>query len=378
MRIVDRYLLRNFLRAYLICLCSITGLYIVFDASTNLDGFVAAAEIKGGLSKALIGHYSYRALYFFDQTSGILALTAAMFTVTWIQRHNELTALMAAGISKGRVVRPVIVAAIAVSLLAAANRELIIPRFRRELSVDARNLLGANADIIRPRYDNRTDILLRGWQGFANEQRIGRPNFLLPPDLDRYGGQIVAEDAYYEPPQGDRPGGYHFKKVELPRRIGERPSIFRDGQPVVITPQDASDWLKADECFVVSEVDFEQLTGGKGWKQFSSTLALIRGLANPSLDFGADVRVAIHGRVVQPILDITLLFLGLPLVLAGGNRNVFVSIGVCSAVTGAFSLIILGCRALGSNVLIEPALACWAPLLAFVPVAAWLADPLVE
>ncbi len=29
-----------------------------------------------------------------------------MFTVTWIQRHNELTAIEAAGMPKSRIIRP--------------------------------------------------------------------------------------------------------------------------------------------------------------------------------------------------------------------------------------------------------------------------------
>ena len=54
-------------------------------------------------------HYVYQSILFFDRTAGLLTLVSAMFTVTWIQRHNEMTALMAAGISRIRVVKPVIV-----------------------------------------------------------------------------------------------------------------------------------------------------------------------------------------------------------------------------------------------------------------------------
>ena len=45
---------------------------------------------------------------FFDRMSGVLTLIAVMFTVTWIQRHQEMTALLAAGISRRRVLRPVL------------------------------------------------------------------------------------------------------------------------------------------------------------------------------------------------------------------------------------------------------------------------------
>ncbi|HJT34548.1 MAG TPA: LptF/LptG family permease, partial [Pirellulales bacterium] len=119
-------------------------------------------------------------------------------------------------------------------------------------------------------------------------------------------------------------------------------------------------------------------TGGRSWRQFSSTAQLIAGLSNPSLglagEYGADVRVAIHSRVVQPLLDLTLLFLGLPLVLSGTNRNVFVAIGLCGLVCTAFMMVVLGCQYLGEISLLEPALAAWAPLMVFVPVAVGLFD----
>ena len=83
-------------------------------------------------------HYFYHSILFFDRTAGLFALVAAMFTVSWIQRHNEMTALMAAGISRVRVVKPVIIAAVVVAVFAAANRELVIPRLRDESGAPAR------------------------------------------------------------------------------------------------------------------------------------------------------------------------------------------------------------------------------------------------
>ena len=66
----------------------------------------------GGLLAVMADYYGYRSLSFFDTHGHMLTLIAAMFTVTWIQRHNELTALEAAGMPKARIVRPVIMAAL--------------------------------------------------------------------------------------------------------------------------------------------------------------------------------------------------------------------------------------------------------------------------
>ncbi len=102
--------------------------------------------------------------------------------------------------------------------------------------------------------------------------------------------------------------------------------------------------------------------GRQAFKELSSTSRLIASLRNPSLGYGADVRVAIHLRIVQPLLDMTLLFLGLPLVVTRESRNVFLAMGMSMAVTVAFTLTAIGLQKLGEIELLDPALAAWAPL----------------
>jgi len=369
--IIDRYLLRQFTQTFLICFLSLTGLYIVFDAFTNLEDFLNYAEEAGGLGRLMASYYACRAFFFFDLTAGTITLITAMFTMTWIQRHNELTALMAAGVSRARVALPVIAAAVAVAVLATVNRECVVPRFRNELSRSPGDLVGRTAQRLEPHSDARTDVYIRGESTIAREQRIKRPSFLLPPGLDAYGSVIDAENAFYRPPGRGRPGGYLLKNVAQPKGLDQRPSLYLDGEPVLITPCDAPDWLKPDECFLVSGVSFDLLTEGTG---YASTAQMIAGLHNPSLNFGADVRVDIHARIVQPFLDVTLLFLGLPLVLSRESRNVFVAIGLCVLVVSVFVGTTLAAQYLGRACLISPpALAAWAPLFLFVPLATALA-----
>jgi lipopolysaccharide export system permease protein len=374
MWIIDRYLLKQFVQVFCICWCSLTGLYIVFDAFSNLDEFMRHAEKSGNLMELMGKFYAIRAVYFFDRTSAVLAMISAMFTVTWIQRHNELTALMAAGISRKRVVIPVIVAAVAISVASAFNRELIIPRLRSDLSRNPNDLMGDAAQELKPRYDNETDILFSGFQTYANEQRIHKPRFLLPISLDPAGQTIVAADCYYQPTDANHPSGYLFKGVTEPLELLRGPTLRSQDRPIVFMPSEASAWLGPNQCFIASDVDFEQLSGGKGWRMFSSTPDLIAGLRNRSLDFGADVRVAIHSRVVQPFLDVTLLFLGLPLVLKRENRNMFAAIGLCVVLVIGFMLVSLAFQYLGSSVLLDPALAAWLPLMIFVPAAVAMYD----
>src|SRR5262249_17331903 len=156
-----------------------------------------------------------------------------------------------------------------------------------------------------------------------------------------YGRQLAATDAYYRPADEYHPAGYLLTGVSQPKNLDSKPSLRLHDQPVIFTPHD-SPWLKPGECFVASNLTFELLTGAADWRRFASLPELISGLRNPSLDSGANTRVAIHARIVQPVLDVLLLFLGLPLVLSRYNRNVFLAIGLCVVVVVGFYLIVLG------------------------------------
>jgi lipopolysaccharide export system permease protein len=375
MFILNRYLLRQFLQVFMICFLSLTGLYIVIDAFGHLDHFSNYAEKS---DKSLLGimtqYYAYHSLAFFDGTSGVLAMISAMFTVTWLQRHQELTAVLAAGISKVRILRPLLLAAIGVSLLGVANREVLIPQVRDELTRDTKDLGGDNSRDLEARFD-RSDILIGGDKIVMADRRIVKPAFVLPPELSRYGKQLAAAEAFYVDANDDHPTGFVLSHVTTPEHLDRMTSLMGKEGPVLVTPHDAP-WLAADEAFVASDIPFQVLAAGSTWRKYASMNELVTELRSPSTDLGSDVRVAVHTRIVQPLMDCTLLMLGLPLMVSRRNRNIFLSIGICLGVATAFTLLALCCQSLGAMSVLRPSLAAWLPLLMFVPVAAAMSHTL--
>ena len=370
MQIYDRYVLQVFGKVLLVCLISITGLYVVVDAFNNLDEFLRYGRQHGGLLSVLFDYYIARVPWFFDLISSLLVLVSAMFAVTWLQRTNEFTALMAAGIPRWRIVKPLVFAAVLVSGLAAANREFVIPPLRDQLLRNAQDWLGETAKPLEPITDNRTDVLLNGLETYAGEQRISRPNFLLPRPHGPFGRKIVAADAYYQSRQHGRPAGYLMDRVSAPDNLTTIPSVYKEAAPMILSPSDTP-WLEDNQCFVVSEINFGQLEGGSKWRGLASTSDLLSGLRNTSLDYGLDAHVTIHARAVQPFLDMTLFFLGLPLVLTRENRNIFVAAGWCFLIVVVFVVVVMICHALGgSGYLLRPPLAAWCPLIIFAPISA--------
>jgi lipopolysaccharide export system permease protein len=373
--LIDRYIGRAQLHAFVVVFVSLAGLYLVFDAFTNMEEFITHSAETGSLARVLASYYGCRLIWFFDATSPVITLASGMFALSWLERHNELTALLAAGVTRWRIARPVIVFATGVSLVAAANRELVLPQIRESFARNAQNLDGNSLQPFESRYDHRTDILFRGRGARAADQRIDSPSLLMPPQLGDYGPQITARRAIWQPAAADRPAGYRLEEVQEPADIDRLPSLTCGGETIVMTRAE-SDWLEPGQCFVASDVSFEQMIGSANWSQYSATGELVQAIHNPSLGVTADIPLRVHARFTAPALDIALLLLGIPLVLGPNRRGVFAAVGACVGMTVVFFLVVLGSHALASGDLLSPSLGAWLPLLALGPLAAWAGQPM--
>ncbi|MDX1948839.1 MAG: LptF/LptG family permease [Pirellulaceae bacterium] len=375
MTIIDRYLLTLFVRTLVICSISLFGLYVVADAFNNLDEFISYGKSRsGGVAMVLVDYYSPRALWFFDKVAGLLAMASVIFSITILKKSLELTALMAAGISPARVVTPLVVFAAMIAGLGVANREFGLPSVRDKLTRNAQDWQGSRSRKCTPRYDLRTDVLLSGTGTIAEGKRITEPQFRLPPEMAAWGRQIAAVEARHLAANDEHPAGYLLKQVSQPSGLHLIASHTLDGDKVLFSPSDTP-WLASGEVFVASMVPFEQLSVGGSYRQYLSSYEIITGLANRTLEPGADLWVTLHSRPLAPLLDVSLVLLCLPLVLGRGSRNIFLAAGLCALVAAAMQFVVLTCHGLGSNYLLDPLIAAWTPLVLFGPLAYALARP---
>ena len=106
LRTLDRYLLREWLRVFLITLLGFPILVIVIDLTDKMDSYLGR-----GLKPATVAFS-----YVFDLPEKmflvlpVAVLFATVFTVGSLGRHSELTAAKASGISFHRLVRPLFLA----------------------------------------------------------------------------------------------------------------------------------------------------------------------------------------------------------------------------------------------------------------------------
>lgn len=328
------------------------------------DGFFGAVVLIGR-------YYMIQSLPFFDKISALLCLTSAMITIAIMMKHNEIVPICAAGISQVRVIKPIVYAAVVLTLGTAVVREIVLPLYLGDLLKDPGQYASGEGGEINAATDYHSRLRIQGGKSVYGEGRILTPTItLLDKSLMSYGKTLSAEEAIFQAAENDRPAGYLLKNVDKPKELLESPSLQIEGNPIIITPKDAA-WLNPKDCFIVSRIPFSYIASNEAWTQYASTFEFIHAIRDRSLDIGKNIESTIHTRIVQPFLDLTLLFLGLPIILRRGDRNVFKAMGIVALVVFAFLLVQYSSLFLGRNSDM-PVLGAWFPLMLFVPIAVFL------
>ena len=109
MKILDKYIARNFLTGYLVAFCVLMGLRMAIDLFVNLDEFAEHSQMGVlGVTKNIISYYLLQSTLYFRDFAGMITVVAAAFSLGKMIHNNELTAVMASGVSLKRVIAPIV------------------------------------------------------------------------------------------------------------------------------------------------------------------------------------------------------------------------------------------------------------------------------
>lgn len=367
MTVIDRYLLLLYLRIFLVCFVSFSGLFVVIHLFTNLDEMMAIKNAMGW-NAVFAEFYLPRVAEIFEKTSAVWILMAAVFTVSLLQRKREMTAIEAAGIPRMRILRSVFVVALAMIVLGVVNREWVLPKVRDQLVRSAQNWLKQDSLPMGTFHDLVSGVRIRGAEVSINQNRITKPEIQLPASDDDSVSHIQAELGLYFPASEGQAEGIKLMGISYPTKSHQLLSQTQDGV-TVYWPSDNS-WLKPDECYVLCHFDAYQAAFGPNLQAYQSVPEMMETLRKPRAWYGNRSQINVHARMIRPILDFSLLLLGLPLVLKRNEKNVFMASGLCFLLVSIFVLSVLASHALGEYSLIQPpALAAWLPAIIFLPLA---------
>ena len=377
MRILDRQRYWSFIKAYVICFTALVGLYVVLDAFENLDEYSKRADGATELFQVMGRYYLVHMSEYYDRLCGVISMMAAVFTVTWMQKNNELVAMLSAGVSTHRAIRPVLISAVAVSGLAMLNQELIMPSFAEELQ-KSHDDDGTRKVRVFGRYD-ANGVYIHGTEADRESRTVLSFNATFPVEVFGAIRELEAAQARYVP-ESDKTspmrGGWLLRGARLNSPVEDEALK----QPILVHLKDSRGFppptgdlpdLGRETYFFKSGIGFEAVTRNRAWYQYATTIELIQGLSDPANEpEKVDIAVFLHNRFLRPCLALALLGVTLPLVLGGYGRNMFINLGLAIATSALFYGVLFMSQYFGYHSAISPETSAWAPLIGFGSFAA--------
>ncbi len=355
MKILDRYVAKNFLIGYAIAFCVLIGLRIIIELFLSLDEFTEHADlgILFVIKNILIFYCLHSTLYFRD-FAGMITVVAAAFSLAKMVRSNELVAVMASGGSLKRVIAPIVVLALLLTGLFVIDQELIIPPLgdklvRGEDAVPGQESYdvwfigdGKGSLICSQRFDVKTSAL---YQPTIITRRE------IKPGIWEVTGRISAEKAV----DVHKTGNWVLTKGRFIEKDSTKAPQQRASYASDITAKDIPVRRKSRHKTLLSSQQLSVLAA-QGTK--------IKDL--PQLYSQK------HFRITEPIINFVMLMVCLPILVCRDPKSMKSAIIISFAMVGACFTTTFICKMLATEAVFDrimPELWAWLPVFIFLPIA---------
>jgi LPS export ABC transporter permease LptG len=198
MRLLDRYILRHFLQAYVYCIAGFISIWFIFDVSDNISTFLDLRVARTLILK-----------YYLTQIPQILVillpvalLLGLLFSLGRMSRSNEIVSMLTAGVSLPRILAPLLLVGLLTTAASTSLNYSLAPHaeFARKKLLEGPQSrfrqTGLLGQIFRNRTDNRTWFI----QQFHPGENLFRTLHIIQQDAnDNTVVDYIATSAVYHP-----------------------------------------------------------------------------------------------------------------------------------------------------------------------------------
>lgn len=198
MRLLDRYVLRHFLQAYLYCIAGFISIWFIFDVSDNISTFLDAR-----VSRVLIlKYYLTQAPQILVILLPVALLLALLFCLGRMSRSNEIVSMLTAGVSLPRIISPLILVGLLTTAASLFLNYSLAPHAdyaHKKLLEDPqsrRQNWGLLAQVFRNRTDNRTWFIQQFYPG---DNKFNTVHIVQQDAQDNIVTNYIATTVFYHP-----------------------------------------------------------------------------------------------------------------------------------------------------------------------------------
>lgn len=344
MRLLDRYILRQFTFTLVGLVLGLPLLFVVADVTDNLDKYLA----RGIPGRDVAISY----LYFFPQAIywalPVGALVATVFTIGNMTRHQEITAAKAGGVSFYRLLMPLLILGAVLSLGAIWLGELVPAANQRRMELIGERQFNSGT--------LRTNFVFQTQSGYTlsarrlDAERDQMIEIVLERELGTEGPgvHLVARRADWRADSGWTLGQGYYRTFDS--TATERSFAFDSARVTTLqeTPEELLARPKEPE-----EMRYEEMA------RFMETVRRS----------GGDTRkleVELLQKISLPLAILVIILFGAPLSTSSQRGGAAYGVGVSLAITMIYLLLFRVGTAVGASGAVPPVVAAWAPNALFL------------
>jgi LPS export ABC transporter permease LptG/LPS export ABC transporter permease LptF len=352
--ILDGYVSRTYLRIAALAFAALMGLFYIATV-VDLSDKLFKKQASAGMMVEFLWYSTPQFMYY---VIPLATLLGALVTVGLLTRTSELTVMKACGISLYRVAAPLLLVALAGSVLLFALEERILAQANRRAEA-------LNSEI-RGRLPRTFNALNRQWIA-GHDHRVYHYALFDPR------GREFAGLSVYEMDQQRWRLARHTFADRARYSAGGRAWQGVSGWDAAFEPRGTPAWqafdrralkLEPPDYFEIEQPDAELMT-------YSELQRHVTDLQNSGFNV-VPLLVSLQRKVAFPLVTVVMTLIAVPFGAATGRRGAMYGVGLALGLAMVYWLLLSAFGAAGAGGLLPPFLAAWAPNLLFAAGAAYL------
>jgi lipopolysaccharide export system permease protein len=347
MKLLDRYIFRQFATAFLFASAAFALLFTLIDMVENLDEFFDRSIGFAGIS----WYYLLTLPSTFQITAPLSALLASILTAGRLSASNELAAIRSAGITRNDLLRPFLVGGMIICFGNLVNASLLEPAAARARIAFQRNLLNetprglreeTNIHILEP--GNRVvtigafdpvrskamNVTIEEFDGAHLRSRKDAPLMVFTPGLNKW-----------------------VMQKGVIRSFGKNPAAitFRTGN-------DTLDLALSSQSLRELNLLPEEMSLLQHYRYVKEKMQA----GFPALE---RARVKLQAKLAMPLASLVIILIGVPLAAVKKRSGIAAEVALALFIGFLFLGLQRTFATMGYNGVVEPWIAAWLPLLLF-------------
>jgi LPS export ABC transporter permease LptG len=352
--IIDRYILREFLKILALVLISVAVLAIVVDY-TQISGDVQSNRIA---FHTLFAYYRFMLFQIANWTLPISVLVATLITFGLFSKNNEVTAFKSGGVSLYRVAMPIVAIAVVMSVFSYLIGDYVLPYSNQRVDELRKKIKGQRT--VAAQNQQKLWFLGKGRYiiNFLAYDRLARQLtqvqvFELHPTQFRLTRRVYAESARWD---GE---GWVFERGWI--------RSFTESHTIVYTPITAPLRLfyrERPEDFATEIKAPDQMT----FAQLRRYIDTIR----KSGYAAEELSVKLYEKTSWPFISVVMALIALPFAFRTGKRGALYGVGIALVVGIVYWMVFAIFTKFGEVGNLPPILSAWSANVLFAIAAVYM------